>query len=191
MKPIEHKLQWVSSAWSGLIAVLLVSVFRGSKGAKQPFSAHPHPTMPCTATAEKSAFFPATIFPMVSLQRTYLRHWIYQTSWEWKHNSKRIGKVNQFIEHNSLLKLTTLLFASHVSVSAFKKNLIFEQLSSSTNNSPFSVTICWSVTWCFLFFWKQWANQKAVPLCLHFLLYICMCEWLVWPRGKHSTCRSA
>lgn len=68
---------------------------------------------------------------------------------------------------------------------------LFKQLSPSTNNSPFSVTIHWSVTWCFLSFRKQWANRKAERLYLQFLLWLmCECEWLVWPRGKHTTCHS-
>lgn len=97
VKPTEHKLQWVSSAWSALISVLFVSMFpcflllRGSKTAFLS-SLTSHNALHCYQW--ELSLFPAVstttaIFPMLSFQRTYLGHWGYQTSWEWKNNSLR------------------------------------------------------------------------------------------------------
>lgn len=96
VKPTEHKLQWVSSAWSGLILLLFVTMFlcflllRESKTVFLS-SLTSHNALHCYQW--ELSLFPAVstmtaIFPMLSFKKTYLGHWGYQTSSEWKKKNK-------------------------------------------------------------------------------------------------------
>lgn len=116
VKLTEHKLL-VSSAWSGLILVLFVSMFpcflllRASKTVFLS-SLTSHNALHCYQW--EPSLFPAVstmtaIFPMLSFQKTYLGHWGYQTSWEWKNNSFRSQETKNSVQWIELC-LTTLLF---------------------------------------------------------------------------------
>lgn len=176
VKPTEQKQECVSSAWSGLISVLFVSVFPCFPlltGSKMVFlsSLTSHNTLP--SYQWELMLFPAfsttaAIFPMLSFQRTYLGHQGYQTSGEWTNILREVKrkKVISMAQITSQYNHTIVCNCTQgLCISRYKNNFLPTQLS-------FSVTTYWSVTWCcFLCFQRQWANQKAEILYLQLPLW--------------------
>lgn len=105
------KLQWVSSARSGLMLVISGAFFYVSFFSER---SHPYPTMPCTATTEKSALS----WPLVFFPCSPFREPIWGIELIKPAENKIILKITERLtkkvtRHNTLLNLTTLLFLTH------------------------------------------------------------------------------